>query len=103
MKGAQMTEAHLDTQALVHQLVDALTLAHKREIPLNVDLWDVATVAKYLKRDPDGVRDRICTLPDFPQAIRLPSTGSNARKGHPLWKAAEVIKWAEGYQEKRRK
>jgi len=46
------------------------------------------------------VSDVMTKKPGFPQAIYLP-TRSGKGRSHPLWKAAEVIKWAEGHQERR--
>ena len=46
------------------------------------------------------MRERITALPGFPQAIRLPVMGSKGR-GQPLWKAREVIAWAEKHPENR--
>jgi len=40
-------------------------------IPLTVDLWDIVTVAQYVKRDTKLTQERIVVLPDFPKAIRL--------------------------------
>jgi len=88
-----MSEVEL-VEKLAHALADKL----RPSIPLAVDLWDVSTVAQYLKRDVRVARERIVCLPDFPKAIRLPS--SNGGRAHPLWKAAEVITWAEKYREK---
>lgn len=83
---------------LVEKLAHALSERMRPSIPLAVDLWDIATVAQYLKRDAKVVRERIVVLPDFPKAIRLPAAKGRA---HPLYKAAEVIAWAEAYREKR--
>jgi hypothetical protein len=69
-----------------------------RRIPLSVDLWSIAEIAAYLKVSTASVSDRYATSPDFPKAIRLPSGGP--RKGHPRYKAKEVIAWAERHQEK---
>ena len=82
---------------LVEKLANALAKQLRPAIPLSIDLWDVATVAQFLKRDPDVTRERITCLPDFPKAIRLPS---NKGRAHPLYKAAEVVAWAQTYQEK---
>lgn len=81
---------------LVAKLADALAKQLRPGIPVSIDLWDVATIAQFLKRSDAAVRERICALPDFPKAIRLPSQGG---RGHPLWKATEVIAWAEKYRE----
>ncbi len=67
-------------------------------IPVDVDLWSTKEIGLYLKRSPEVVAERIVTLPDFPQAIRLPS---GKGRGRPLWKARQVIAWAEKYQESR--
>jgi hypothetical protein len=83
---------------LVEKLAAALAKLQPASIPVSIDLWDVATIARFLKRDPEAVRERVCSLPDFPKAIRLP-TGVSGR-GRPLYKAAEVIAWCEKYREK---
>jgi hypothetical protein len=85
---------------LVEKLAHALSERMRPSIPLAIDLWDIATVAQYLKREAKVVRERIAVLPDFPKAIRLPATKGRA---HPLYKAAEVVAWAEAYQEKQSK
>lgn len=86
------------------QVIDQLAaeLAHRirvSAIPIQIDLWDAETIGLYLKVSAKHVLQRYAPLPDFPQPIRLPS---EKRGGQPRWKAAEVIAWAEKYQEKRR-
>jgi predicted DNA-binding transcriptional regulator AlpA len=66
-------------------------------IQIEHDLWDVEAIAKYLKMAESYVGNRIVCLPDFPQAIRLPT----GKRSHPRWKAIEVIRWVEQFQEKR--
>lgn len=87
----------MSDMAIVERLADAIERRIRPVVPLSVALWDIATVAAYLQRDPDSVRERIACLPDFPKPIRLPS--ATKRGGHPLYKAAEVIQWAESYRE----
>lgn len=90
-----MSEADLIermAQAVAHHI------APRVPIPIEIDLWDMATIAGYLKRDAGTVRERLACRPDFPKAIRLPSAKKNG--GQPLYKATEVIQWAESYQEK---
>lgn len=82
---------------MVVKLVEALEKLQKPTIPLAVDLWDVATIAQYLKRDAATVRDRISCLPSFPKAIRLPTTRGQAR---PLYNAKQVIAWAESFRDR---
>lgn len=95
---ATANEDRMTAGELMDKLATALAKHFKPALPIEIDLWDVATVAQYLKRDPASVRERITCLPDFPKAIRLPSKQGRA---HPLYKAAEVIDWAERYREKR--
>lgn len=75
------------------------TIANKPNavVPLEIALWSGDEIAAYLKRDRRTVMEKLACLPNFPKAIRLPS--ATGGKGQPLWKAREVIKWAESYQE----
>jgi len=81
----------------IDQLAAAIASHTARRIPLAVDLWSYAEIAAYLKVGVQQVADRYADLPDFPRAIRLPSQGRG--RGHPRYKATEVIKWAEKFQE----
>ncbi|MDI3260276.1 MAG: hypothetical protein QJR02_11330 [Sinobacteraceae bacterium] len=70
-----------------------------RTVSPEIELWDASMVATYLGVTPARVREHYSTLPGFPVAIRLPATGS--KPGHPRWKAAEIIDWAERRRERR--
>lgn len=60
-------------------------------------LWDISTIAQYLKRDPQVVLECMACLPSFPKAIRLPTkTG----KAQPLFLAEEVIAWTKKFKDK---
>lgn len=83
---------------LIARLATELAKQLKPALPIEIDLWDIATIATYLKRSESVVRERMACLPDFPKAIRLPSTRS--ARGQALYRAREVIKWAEQYQDK---
>jgi len=67
----------------------------ERTLPVEVDLWDTEHIARYLKRSYTTVRDKIIVRPDFPRPINLNRTKERL---HPLFKAREVIKWAESLQ-----
>lgn len=82
---------------LIERLAEAVAARVKPSIPLAIDLWDIATIAQYFKREPQVVRERMACLPSFPKAIRLPTKTGRAQ---PLYNAPEVIKWAQSYQEK---
>ncbi|WP_296946813.1 hypothetical protein [uncultured Massilia sp.] len=69
----------------------------ERSIPVEVDLWDTEHIAAYLKRSYTTVRDKIIVRLDFPKPIKINPT---QERSHPLYKAREVIRWAEGLQEK---
>ena len=83
--------------SMLEQLVAALQQLSKPVIPIEVDLWDMAMIAAYLKRDVQVVRERMACMPGFPNAIRLPTkTG----RSQPLYQAKEIITWARSHQEK---
>jgi len=81
--------------ALIEKLAAALAAQLPPPIPIEIDLWDVATIARLLKRNESQVRNRLVCLPDFPKAIRLPVTG-----GPTLYRAAEVLAWVDKYQDR---
>lgn len=68
-------------------------------VPLLDQLWGTAQIGTYLRRSTDNVRKEIVCLPSFPRPIRLPVHG----KAQALYKAREVIRWAESHQDSRRK
>lgn len=82
---------------LIERLADAMAKHMTPPLPVAVDLWDIKTIAAYLKRAPDVVRNRIAVLPTFPKPIRLPAATEGGRS-NPLYKAREVIAWAEKHQ-----
>lgn len=84
---------------IIERLAAAVAERIKPTVPLNIDLWDIATIASYMKRDVTTVRERFACLPDFPPAIRLPSAKGN--RAQPLYKATDVIAWTLKYQERR--
>lgn len=84
-------ETNTDSIQLLEQLVRLL----RPEIPLEVDIWDAKTVAAFLKVAPRYVTERYALMDDFPTPFRLPSKNG---RGHPRWKAVEIIRWAEQYR-----
>jgi len=83
---------------LIERLAAAIAKHVRPAIPLEVDLWDIATIAAYIKRSEAHVRERMACLPDFPKAIRLPSvTGS---RGQALYPAKEVLAWIFKHRDK---
>jgi hypothetical protein len=83
---------------LIQQMAAAVAQHLLPAIPVNVDLWDVATIARVLKRSESQVRNRLICLPDFPKAIRLPVDGGG--RGKPLYRANEVLEWTRKYQDR---
>jgi hypothetical protein len=90
-------QAETDTD-LITRLAAAVAKQIRPSIPLEIDLWDIATIASYLKRSEAQVRQRMACLPDFPKAIRLPS--SEGSRGQALYQATEVIAWTRKYQDR---
>lgn len=83
---------------LIQRLSAALAGQLQPPIPVDIDLWDVATIARLLKRSESQVRNRMICLPDFPKAIRLPVAGGG--RGQPLYRASEILEWVEKYQDR---
>lgn len=88
----------MSEQELIQQMAAAVAQHLQPAIPVNVDLWDVATIARVLKRSESQVRNRLICLPDFPKAIRLPVEGGG--RGKPLYRANEVLEWTRKYQDR---
>ena len=86
---------HID---LIERLAAAVAKQVRPSIPLEVDLWDIATIATYLKRSEAQVRERLACRPDFPKAIRLPTAGG--ARGHALYPAKEILAWVFKYRDK---
>ena len=83
-----------DEREILKAILRKLT---ERSIPVEVDLWDTEHIAAYLKRSYTTVRYTIIVRPDFPKPIKINPTKERL---HPLYKAREVIQWAESLQEK---
>lgn len=60
------------------------------------ELWSVDEISLFLKKSKRTVYAAVITVPDFPNAIRLPS--EKGKKAHPLWLAKEVIDWVMKHQ-----
>lgn len=65
------------------------------DIPLEHQLWTGDMVAEYLHMKPRTVKEKILVKPAAPRPIKVMG-------GHPRWKAIEIIKWAESFQDKKR-
>lgn len=76
---------------LIERMASAVAKHLVPPLPTSIDLWDTELIGRYLKRSTDDVRKRIVCLPSFPKPIRLPVPG----RAQALYKAREVIKWAE--------
>jgi hypothetical protein len=83
---------------LIQQMAAAVAQHLQPAIPVQIDMWDVATIARVMKRSETQVRNRMICLPDFPKAIRLPVVGGG--RGQPLFRASEVLEWAGKYQDR---
>lgn len=65
----------------------------KPNIPITVARWNSAACAEFLQKSPKYFLEHIACRPDFPEPNRIKLPGK--RKGQPLWKASEVIKWLD--------
>lgn len=78
----------------IDRLAEAVVERTKPALPVSVQLWDTEAIGVYLHRSRNRVRSDIVCLPTFPKPIRLPVSG----KSQALYKAREVIAWAESQQ-----
>ncbi|HDR8932824.1 TPA: AlpA family phage regulatory protein [Burkholderia vietnamiensis] len=62
-------------------------------------LWDLAELAAYLHRSEQHTRQWIITQDGFPRPIRIPSGKSATERARRLWRAKDVIAWAESHVE----
>lgn len=89
------------TDVNIEELAKRIADHIRPAVPIEYALWDIADIANYLRRSPDTTRERIVCLPDFPKPHRTPSMrDKKLTKGHPTWKAIEVIRWNEQWREK---
>lgn len=68
-------------------------------IPLGVALWDLRTISTYLHRSEQHTRQWIVTQGGFPHPLRIPSNKGSTERPRPLWRAKDIILWAEEHVE----
>ncbi|WP_186239519.1 helix-turn-helix transcriptional regulator [Burkholderia gladioli] len=61
-------------------------------------LWDMSEVAAYLHQTEEHARQWIVSQDEFPPRIRIPSA-KRAGRVRFLWRAKDVIAWAESHVE----
>lgn len=102
-------DSEIEMVCLVERIAHAIADRMIPPVPVSSQLWNGRLIGAYLQRSPAVVLERIVTLPGFPAPIRLPSTRAKPKDeiespklttGQPLWKATEVIRWAESHQHK---
>ena len=81
---------------ILDKLASAVAGKIRPAVPIRVALWDSDDVSSYLRVSKNQLT-RYTPRPDFPKPIRLPTQSGGY--GHPLWKAEQVIKWAESYHD----
>lgn len=82
-----------ETDILV-KLAEVLEKMQRPTHSISIALWDTKEIAAYLHRSVDRVYSDIVCLPSFPKPIRLPTKA----RAQALYKAREVIAWAEQQQ-----
>jgi hypothetical protein len=80
----------MNADEILEKLLERLA-AQPAPLPVQVDAWDIAHIARYLKRSADTVRREVVVHPTFPKAMRLPG----AVRSQALYKAREVVAWLE--------
>ena len=84
------TEGSMTTEETLQEVLAELRRP-RPVIPVAVDIWDVATIAAYMKTSYRNVREKIIKQPSFPKQVNLLEEG----RSHPRFLAREVIAWAE--------
>lgn len=87
----------MSTDQILEKLLERLSAVVQQSTapqPISIALWDTSNIAVYLHRSKDRVYSDIVCLPSFPKPIRLPVKG----RAQALYKAREVIAWAENHQ-----
>lgn len=80
-------------------MTDLEDLAKKIAAALNPNaLWDVADVAAHLHRSEQHTKQWIVKQSGFPRPLRIPSMKA-VTNPRALWRAKDVIAWAESYVE----
>lgn len=87
-----------DDNDLINRLAAAVAERIRPSIPIEYDMWDIATIAQCLKLSEAQVRERLAPQPDFPKAVRLPT--STGGRGHARYRAKDVLSWMMKYQDK---
>lgn len=82
------------TLVCVEEFVQELLRRMPPQLPVDIALWNADDIATYLRRQGSTVRCTILNRPDFPKPIRI------EERGYPLYKASEVIEWANKKQRK---
>lgn len=82
----------MSAEELLEKLMERLNApAPQPPLPVEIDAWDTAHIARYMKRSAETVRREIVVQPSFPKPMRIPGAG----KGQALYKAREVVAWLE--------
>ncbi len=83
---------------LINRLAAAVADRIRPQIPFDYEMWDIATIAACMKLSEAQVRERLAPQPDFPKAVRLPTTSGG--RGHARYRAKDVWAWMMKYQDK---
>lgn len=83
---------------LIARLAAAVADRIRPQIPFDYEMWDIATIAACMKLSEAQVRERLAPQPDFPKAVRLPTTSGG--RGHARYRAKDVWAWMMKYQDK---
>lgn len=91
-----MTDQETQSE-LIERLAMAIAKHIPRQIPLINRLWSIEQVAHYLGLSATYVHNHFPSAPGFPTPIRV--CMKKGVKGHPRFKAVEVIRWAEAHRD----
>lgn len=83
-------------QPRIEELLTSI-LEEVRSSKMPKRLWSLADIAAYLNRSKITIQQRVVCKPDFPDAIRIPTS---AGKLGPLWYQDDVKAYVKRHQKK---
>lgn len=82
------------TDPLIDQIAAQVIARIPQALPVEMQLWNHADIANYLRAKVRTIAEKTVMRPDFPKPVRPPLM-RDTEQGYPLYRAAEVIRWAE--------
>lgn len=80
-------------QVEIERIASALAARIAPVVPIDYQIWDAETVAKYLSTSVSNFLQYLEPHPNFPRPIKIPNT--KGQKMQSRWKAMDIIIYAD--------